>query len=182
MDKKNLKLIKTNQDLEHAIEGLDEKTIEPDSSIDIDNTLQKEYEATEEKEQLKNDKIVAKDYLSVFAEQDDRGIFYEVSNIYKNEKTKEYKNKFSLKKDPPILEIKDTLGEEVHFILTENVVKEMIHSLKEVERAYSGFSGPLDIKAPKKLKDKIVYYFKRKPMKFLFPIILMIIIVILSII
>lgn len=129
----------------------------------------------------KNDKLIEKDYLSSLVEQEDRMIFYEVENIYKNYSSRRYRNKFNLRKDPPILVMRDDLGNEAEFMMTENLVKEMESTIKEIRRAYLGYSGPEDLLMPDELIDKVKYYTKNNPLKVLFPIALITFIVLFSI-
>lgn len=126
-----------------------------------------------------NDRLVEKDYLSSFLEQQDRLVYYEIENIFKNSKTKAYKNRLILKKNPPVLVIKDDLENEARFILTENFTEDLIKSLKEVQRAYYGFSAPKEMDIPDKWSDKVFYFLKRNPLKIIIPIILIIALIIL---
>lgn len=158
-----------NYDLENE---LDEKEYVSEDIVvdedDVDNDVH-------------NDEILEKDYLSILVSQEeDKALYYEIFNIYRTESKRDYKSKFALKKDPPVLSVKDNYGEEVKFILTENFTRELISGLKEVERAYAGFSGPIDLEAPDKFLERIIYYFKKNPFKFIFPIVLIIVVSILS--
>ena len=159
-----------NYDLENE---LDEKEdVSEDSVIDEDDDVDNNFH---------NDEILEKDYLSILVSQEeDKALYYEIFNIYRTESKKDYKSKFALKKDPPILSVKDNYGEEVEFTLTENFTRELISGLKEVERAYAGFSGPIDLDAPDKFLERVIYYFKKNPFKFIFPIVLIIVVSILS--
>lgn len=122
-----------------------------------------------------NDKVVERDYLSSLIEQEDNNlVYYEVENIYKNENNRAYKNRLILKKNPPILVIKDIEDNEANFILTENLTDELIETLKEVKRAYSGFSGPSKLDRPKKFLDKFGYYAKENPIKVIVPFIIIV--------
>lgn len=158
-----------NYDLENE---LDEKEhVSEDSVIDEDDV----------DNDFHNDEILEKDYLSILVSQEeDKALYYEIFNIYRTESKRDYKSKFALKKDPPVLSVKDNYGEEVKFILTENFTRELISGLKEVERAYAGFSGPIDLEAPDKFLERVIYYFKKNPFKFIFPIVLIIVVSILS--
>lgn len=132
-------------------------------------------EEVKENEKIKeNDKVLEKDYLSSLIEQEERLVYYEIENIYKNDKDRTYKNKIALKREPPILIIKDDYGNEAEFYLTENFTDELIGALKEVKRAYLGFSGPVNINVPSKFIDKIKYYIKNNPIKIIMPIIIII--------
>lgn len=126
----------------------------------------------------KNDSIIEKDYLSSLLQQEDRLIYYEVENIYKSENSKVYRNKLSLKNSPPMLIIKDDYENEATFKLTENLVDELTNTLHEVKRAYYGFSEPIKNDIPDKFIDKMVYYAKSNPIKFILPIIIVIITII----
>lgn len=126
-----------------------------------------------------NDRLVEKDYLSSFLEQQDRLVYYEIENIFKNSKTKAYKNRLILKKNPPVLVVKDDLENEARFILTENFTEDLIKSLKEVQRAYYGFSAPKEMDIPDKWSEKVFYFLKRNPLKIIIPIILIIALIIL---
>jgi len=129
-----------------------------------------------EETNVSNDEIVERDYLSAVIEQEEALVYYEIENIYKDNKKKEYKNKLKLKKDPPVLTIKDNHDNEVFFLLTEKMTDELIDSLKEVKKAYLGFSGPSDIYKPKELKEKIEYYVKKNFLKIFLPILVIIIV------
>lgn len=118
-----------------------------------------------------NDSIIEQDYLSSLVEQEDRLVYYEVENIYQNIKKRTYKSKFKMKKNPPTLTVRDDLGNEAIFYLTENLTDELIGTLKDVKKAYLGFSGPSKMGVPDKLTDKIFYYMKENPIKTLFPIV-----------
>ena len=112
-----------------------------------------------------NDEVVEKDYLSALLDQGERLVYYHVENIYHNEETRAYKNRFKLRKNPPVLIVRDEDDNEVRFYLTENLTDELSETLKQVKRAYYGFNGPQDMNVPDKLLDKIKYYIKKKPLK-----------------
>lgn len=160
-----------NYDLENELdeeEYVSEDSVVDEDDVDVDNDVH-------------NDEILEKDYLSILVSQEeDKALYYEIFNIYRTESKRDYKSKFALKKDPPVLSVKDNYGEEVKFILTENFTRELISGLKEVERAYAGFSGPIDLEAPDKFLERVIYYFKKNPFKFIFPIVLIIVVSILS--
>lgn len=117
--------------------------------------------------ELDNDEIVEQDYLSSLIEQEDVVIYYEIEGIYKSNKKdkKEYKSSRDLRKEPPVLVMKDNIGNEAQFELTVNLVRELIDTLSEVDRAYLGFSGPRDKNLPKGFFSKLVYKAKQSPMK-----------------
>lgn len=121
-----------------------------------------------------NDLIMEQDYLSSLIEQQERLVYYEVENIYSDMDKRKYKNKLQLKKDPPTLIIKDDFENEAIFYLTENLTDELINTLKEVKRAYHGFSGPEDLNLPDKFMDRMIFYAKNKPLKLALPIIIII--------
>lgn len=118
-------------------------------------------------EEAENDSIIEKDYLKALLNQKKEGklIYFEVNNIYSNEKTRTYKSKLKLKKEPPILTIRDEEENEVEFQLTENFTDELLKTLEEVKRAYYGFDSPVDINAPEKGFEKFKYYFKKNIFK-----------------
>lgn len=148
------------------------------NSITDDEAIEKLDETTG-----KNDKIIAKDYLSIVVEQEkDKLVYYEIENIYKGDTGKRYKNRFNLRKEPPTLTLRDNLDNEATFLLTENVTEDLVKSLKEVQRAYAGYSGPQDLNMPESLFGKISYYFRKNPIKIIFPIFVIILLVILSVI
>lgn len=150
----------------------------------IDNelreTLDEQVVIEPDENSVPNDTLIEKDYLSSLIEQKDRIVYYEVENIYRNEQSRTYKNRFNMRKDPPVLVVRDNYGNEAEFYLTENLTDELIYTLGEVKRGYLGFSSPKDLDKPTKLMDKIKYYFKKSPLKITFPILLIIIIVVLS--
>lgn len=180
-----------DKDEELSIEELTEENMSEQSELanyDLENELdEKEYMSEDSvieddvDNDVHNDEILEKDYLSILVSQEeDKALYYEIFNIYRTESKRDYKSKFALKKDPPVLSVKDNYGEEVKFILTENFTRELISGLKEVERAYAGFSGPIDLEAPDKFLERIIYYFKKNPFKFIFPIVLIIVVSIIS--
>lgn len=124
-----------------------------------------------------NDRIIEQDYLSSLLDQGDRLLYYEVENIYRNYSSRLYKNRLGLKKDPPILKMEDDLGNEAQFYLTENFVDELSETLKQVQRAYYGYSGPEDLRKPDKFIDRIGYYAKKHPVKVLLPILIIVFII-----
>lgn len=182
----------SNKDEELSVEEFTEENISEQSELvnyDLENELDEKEDVSEDSvvdeddvdNNFHNDEILEKDYLSILVSQEeDKVLYYEIFNIYRTESKKDYKNKFALKKDPPILSVKDNYGEEVEFTLTENFTRELISGLKEVERAYAGFSGPIDLDAPDKFLERVIYYFKKNPFKFIFPIVLIIVVLILS--
>lgn len=135
---------------------------------------QRDSSANEAENKKANDKIITQDYLSSLIKQDDVILHFEVENIYKNDKTREYKGKRELKKNPPELVIRDDSDNEVSFSLTENFNDELISALKEVERAYLGFNKPLDKNIPSNFVDRVVYYIKTNPLKLIIVMILFI--------
>ena len=137
--------------------------------------LKKGFESSDDNEdEVANDKIITQDYLSSLIEQDDIILHFEVENIYKNDKTREYKSKRELKNSPPELVIRDDSDNEVYFSLTENFNDELISALKEVERAYLGFNKPLDKNIPNNFIDRVVFYIKNNPLKLVIIVILFI--------
>ena len=181
-----------DKDEELSVEEFTEENISEQSELvnyDLENELDEKEDMSEDSvideddvdNNFHNDEILKKDYLSILVSQEeDKALYYEIFNIYRTESKKDYKSKFALKKDPPILSVKDNYGEEVEFTLTENFTRELISGLKEVERAYAGFSGPIDLDAPDKFLERVIYYFKKNPFKFIFPIVLIIVVSILS--
>lgn len=115
----------------------------------------------------KNDELIEKDYLNVLVNQKDRMIYYEVENIYNNPNKRTFQNRFKMRRNPPSLVIKDDMGNEAKFNLTENLTDELSETLRQVKRAYYGFHKPSDINVPEKLHDKIRYYIKNNPFKIL---------------
>lgn len=148
----------SNVELEEIVYQ-DVKEYDNDTIVDIANYDKKQ-----------NDSLLEKDYLSSLIEQEDRLVYYEVENIYSNHKNKRFRNKMNLKKDPPILIIKDDYDNEANFLLTENLTDELLNTLSEVKRAYYGFSGPKDLNQPSNFKDKMFFYFKNQPLKLLLPV------------
>lgn len=142
---------------------------ETKEKVDKLESIEDENEAIKKLDEITglNDEIIQKDYLSSIIQQnkEDNLVYFEVENIYSNPNSRAYKNRFKMRKNPPILSIKDDKGQEVAFKLTENFVDELSNTLKEVKRAYYGFSGPSDIQKPQGLKNKIKYYMKKNQTK-----------------
>lgn len=115
----------------------------------------------------KNDEIIEREEFSSVVKQNKTGkiVFFQVLNIYSNANAKRFRNRYSMRKNPPVLLIQDDEEQEVQIILTENLVDELGLTIKDVKRAYYGFSGPSDIKAPKGKKEKIKYYLNKNKFK-----------------
>lgn len=180
-DNLNKKLIELNIS-EETFETLVNDEIEsvPNNVIDfkkLDKMTDDEAILEIDKLTDENDTIIEQDYLSSLVEQKDRLVYYEIENIYRNPKSKAYKNRLLLRRSPPILIIKDDFDNEANFFLTENLTDELIDSLQQVKRAYYGFSGPTKLDMPDKFIDKIGYYAKNQPIKVIIPIILIVILV-----
>lgn len=155
------------EDLAFSKESKPSSSVKKDSE-DMNSKLEAEY--TKEEEKLEdNDSIIEKGYLNSTIKQgngEEEGlIYYEVNNIYSNTRKRIYKNKYKLRKEPPVLTVKDGEDNIVEFELTENLTNELIGTLNEVKRAYYGFSGPTDINAPDKFIDKVKYYISKNPFK-----------------
>lgn len=128
----------------------------------------------------KNDSIIERDYLSSLVEQEDRVVYYSIENIYHKKSNRTFKNRMKLRKDPPVLIVKDDLGNEAIFYLTENLTDELSETLRQVKRAYYGFSSPTDINIPDNFLDRIKYFIKKNPFKILSTIFLILFIMSLS--
>lgn len=153
----------------------DELDLEDESELTEEKDLNEEELDNEENErmldddeevlEIENDTLIEREYLSSLLEQKDRLVYYQVENIYKDEKKRLYRSRLNLKKDPPVLVIRDDEENEVRFYLTENLTDELSETLRQVKRAYYGFSGPSDINMPKGFFNKIKYYIKNNPLK-----------------
>lgn len=181
------KLIKNNnykEVVEENSETIDEdNNKENDDIIDLSRLEQmSDDEAVIELDKLtgKNDEILEKDYLSSLVSQDDRLIYYEVENIYNDPKKKVFRNRLKMRRDPPVLVIRDDFENEAKFYLTENLTDELSETLRQVKRAYYGFNNPSDIHMPEKFIDKIKYFIKKNPFKVLSTILLLLFILSLS--
>lgn len=163
-----------NESTEVVLETNQETKLSADEDLNEEKnpeTPQKNKDNSENKDdsESKNDSILEKGYLTSLIKQgegdEESLVFYEVTNIYSNTKKKIYKNKYRLKKEPPLLTIKDSEDNLVEFELTENFTNELMSTLNEVKRAYYGFEGPVDINAPDKFLDKVKYYVSKNPVK-----------------
>lgn len=140
----------------------------PLESIDLERLEQmSDDEAVIELDKMtgQNDELVEKDYLSALINQDDRLIYYEVENIYHDPQKRVFRNRFKMRKDPPVLVVRDDFGNEAKFYLTENLTDELSETLRQVKRAYYGFNGPSDLNMPEKFIDKVKYYVKNNIFK-----------------
>lgn len=151
-----------------------------ESKVNEDDNEEVELNEDEEILNWKNDELIERDYLSSLLQQQDRLVYYEVENIYKDEKKRLYKNKLNLKKDPPVLIVRDENENEVRFYLTENLTDELSETLRQVKRAYYGFSGPSDINMPKGFFNKVKYYIKNNPLKIISGVVIVGFLIILS--
>lgn len=169
-----------------------------DNSIESKDTVYEGFEVTEQElEKLKglsddeavieldkitgeNDELIDKDYLSALVNQQDRMVYYEIENLYQDTVKQRFKNRLKMRKDPPVLIVRDDFGNEVKFYLTENLTDELSTTLKQVKRAYLGFSGPSDEDAPKDFFGKVKHYVKKNPLKIIVTIFLILLIAILQ--
>ena len=169
-----------NDDTEVFEEYPEDETAEEFKGIDfkkLDEMSDDEAILEIDKFTKENDTIIEQDYLSSLVKQEYRLVYYEIENIYSNPKSKAYRSRLKLKKDPPVLTIKDDYDNEAVFYLTENLTDELIGTLQQVKRAYYGFSGPAPLDVPDKFIDKIGYYAKNHPLKVFLPILTLILVV-----
>ena len=75
-------------------------------------------------------------------------VAYRIEGLFKEDDFK-VKNRFALKKDPPVLIIEDDKGVEASFSLTENVSIDLEKSLKVLNRGYLGIQN----RRKKRIKD-----------------------------
>lgn len=158
------------------IEDNYEDEFDSDQIVDNDEEIDDDEKVLE----VENDTLIEREYLSSLLEQKDRLVYYHVENIYKDEKRRLYKNKLNLRKDPPVLVVRDDEENEVRFYLTENLTDELSETLKQVKRAYYGFSGPSDINMPKGFFNKVKYYIKNNPLKIIGAVVIVGYLIILS--
>lgn len=117
----------------------------------------------------KNDEVMEKDYLSsVVKQKEETLVYFEVENIYSDPEKRAFRNRLKMRRNPPILVIKDDNGQEVKFKLTENLTDELTETLKQVKRAYFGFSGPSDINKPGTKLEKVKFYLNKNKIKLAF--------------
>ena len=166
-----------------------------DNSIESEDAVYEGFEVTEQElEKLKglsddeaiieldkitgeNDELIDKDYLSALVNQQDRMVYYEIENLYQNTVKQRFKNRLKLRKDPPVLIVRDDFGNEVKFYLTEKLTDELSTALKQVKRAYLGFSGPRDEDTPKDFFGKVKHYVKKNPLKIIVTVFLILLII-----
>lgn len=87
-----------------------------------------------------NDELVEQELdFAAVNQLNDNMLLYHIEGLYKDENKTKYIGNRKLIKNPPILNIKASSGEEVNFTLTKEFVKSLSKSIKEVERAYSGY-------------------------------------------
>lgn len=141
------------------------------SEAQIDLSIEKETDIDINEES--NDELIERDYLQALIEQRDRVVHYRIENIYSDEDKNIYKNKMKIKRDPPVLIVRDNLDNETMFYLTEKLTGELSETLNEVKRAYLGFSGPRDLNRPTDLKGRFKYFFKNNYIKISVGIILL---------
>lgn len=187
MDKKTKFNLKTLKDKYYKYKTPNK--VDQENQANQENRVSQENQADQTESNLEegelngieNDNVIERDYLSSLIEQEDRLVYYEVENIFKNPSKKNYINRLKLKKDPPVLIIRDDYDNEAFFYLTENLTDDLIGTLKEVKRAYNGFNGPNDLNMPDKFSSKIIYYIKKNPLKIGLTVILLITLIIVNI-
>lgn len=96
--------------------------------------------------------------LALF-KQEDGVVSWKILNFYKDNGTP--RSKLSLRNDPPIMQVSDSAGRSVDFILTQNFTKSMSKALEDVNRGFHGVR-PVSEKKPfsresfqKKIEDWI---------------------------
>lgn len=129
-----------------------------------------------------NDKVLESANLAALISQseDENLIYYKVEGLFKDEQQKSYRSKMSLRRKPPVLEIKDMNDNTVRFLLTENLVAQLTNSLEDVQKAYYGY-------VPKKKKDpitlrelptRIMTYAQENPLKVAITLLAIIVVVV----
>lgn len=134
-------------------------------------------EAVLEISKLDEDKILDKDYLSSLISQEDRLLSFEILNIYKSNNNEKFKSKLELKNNPPILLIKDNIGNEVTITLSSQLTSELLRTLNQVERAHAGLRYPKESDPERTIFDKILLYFKENSIKSILTIAIIVIVI-----
>ena len=88
---------------------------------------------------LDNDKIEEESALMGIVSQEDDMLAFSIEGVYKDDKQSKYITGRKLKENPPVLKISSGTGEEVQFLLTKDFTRLLSKSLKEVNKAYSGY-------------------------------------------
>lgn len=96
---------------------------------------------------INDDALVLEENEVSIIKQDENYISVELNNFYKDD-GKSARNKFGLKNDPPILSISSSDGDQVDFLVTENLANVLAKDFKNISRAYAGIS--VDSKKEKK--------------------------------
>lgn len=91
-------------------------------------------------EEIENDKILENSVDWALVEQGNQKLLsYFITGLYKDEKKEVYNTRRTLKKNPPVLTMKDSGDNKVEFVLTKEFSRELMNSLTDVNRAYSGY-------------------------------------------
>lgn len=125
---------------------------------------------------MKNDKLVQDEEFAALTEQDKSALAYEIVNLF--EKDGVYRDRLSMREDPPSLVITDSEGSQVEFKLTEDFTAHLASSLNQVNKAYHGYRKH----TPKELREmslskRIEYEFRNRTMRFVITVLSLLIIV-----
>lgn len=136
------------------------------------------YKLPEEQVELVRQMQEENDVFNAFKQEGDEFISYAIHGVYKPGHTGVFKSRSELKKEPPVLIIESTYDSRVAIVLTKEFTNELLKSLKNVERAHSGYKYEKEKVKADNIFDKLKQHFIKNLTKYIATAIILVILLI----
>lgn len=127
--------------------NVEDDSLESDFSETVEEELMEEttpetdvvddYFADDEKFLSDDTELDLRKDLGIF-KQDNAIVTWGITNLYDG--SDDFRKKRNIRRDPPVLRISSSDGDEAQFILTKDFTKSLKNALGSVEKAYNGLS------------------------------------------
>lgn len=129
----------------------DLREIEATESLGSEDTDGDSYLDDDEEWGASSDKILHQDEDTAIAQQEDAVVSWDIQGLY--DETGKVRGKRSLRNNPPMLVISDSLGENATFVLTKNLSGILARHFDNTYRAYYGIRPKDELSFKEKLSD-----------------------------
>jgi len=100
---------------------------------------------------LSRDEILSEDSSSVIAKQQEGVVSWEISGVY--DENGKVRSKYALRNSPPLLQVRDSLGNQADFLLTKDLSGSLAKNFDDLHRAYYGIRPRSEMTTREKLGE-----------------------------
>lgn len=100
---------------------------------------------------LSQDEILSEDDSSVIAKQQEGVVSWEISGVY--DENGKVRSKHALRNSPPLLQVRDSLGNQADFLLTKDLSRSLAKNFDDLHRAYYGIRPRSEMTTKEKLGE-----------------------------